>query len=42
LEYFELFLDEIDGKAGGGLSVDDELHPTRMVIRAKESAGGFG
>lgn len=38
LDYFEAFLDEIEGKGAMPLSLEDELHPTRMVIRARESA----
>ncbi|MFA9476671.1 Gfo/Idh/MocA family protein [Phycisphaerales bacterium AB-hyl4] len=36
-DYFELFLDElIDGKPMP-MSVDDELHPTRVLLRARAS-----
>lgn len=36
--YFDMFVNEILGKAKMPLSLEDELHPTRMVIRAKEAA----
>lgn len=37
-EYFRMFADSLQGKGDMPLSLEDELHPTRMVIRAKESA----
>ena len=36
--YFELFIDSLCGEGAMPLSLEDELHPTRWVIRAKESA----
>jgi hypothetical protein len=35
MDYFEMFLDELFRTAKMPLSLEDELHPTRMVIRAK-------
>jgi len=35
-DYFEIFLDELNGDAMP-FSLEDELHPVRMVIRAKEA-----
>jgi predicted dehydrogenase len=37
VNYFDMFIDELDGTAEMPLSLEDELHPTRMVIKAKES-----
>ncbi len=37
-DYFHLIVDDILGKGTMPLSLEDELHPTRMVIRARESA----
>jgi len=37
-DYFDSYLDEILGEGTMPLSLEDDLHPTRMVIRAKESA----
>lgn len=37
-DYFELILDELEGIAPTPLSPEDELHPLRAVLRAKESA----
>ena len=34
--YFDMFLDELDGIAKMPFCLEDELHPTRMLIRAKE------
>ena len=34
-DYFDMFLNELDGSAKMPFSLEDELHPTRMVIRAK-------
>jgi len=39
-DYFEMFLDEIEGKTMAPLSIWDELHPTRMVVRAKRALEG--
>ncbi len=38
LDYFDLFLDELLGVRAMPLSLDEELHPTRIVIRANASA----
>jgi len=38
LDYFQLILDSLRGGAPVPLSIEDELHPTRIVIRARESA----
>ncbi|MCL1859303.1 MAG: Gfo/Idh/MocA family oxidoreductase [Oscillospiraceae bacterium] len=35
LSYFDLFIDELTEKSQMPLSLDEELHPTRIVIRAK-------
>jgi len=35
IDYFEMFLDELNGGAMP-FSLEDELHPVRMLIRAKE------
>jgi predicted dehydrogenase len=37
-DYFDLVVDSILGVAPAPLSVEEELHPTRAVLRAKESA----
>ena len=37
-DYFEQVLDEFEGKSSMPLSLEDDLHPTRMVIRAKAAA----
>lgn len=39
-DYFEMYLDCLTGAAPMPLSLEEELHPTRMVIRAKQSAAG--
>jgi hypothetical protein len=36
--FFEMFVDSIRGRGPMPWSLEDELHPTRMVIRARESA----
>jgi predicted dehydrogenase len=36
-DYFSLFIDALQGKGSMPLSLEDELHPTRMVIRAKNT-----
>jgi predicted dehydrogenase len=35
--YFHFFIDELLGRESMPISLEEELHPTRMVIRAKES-----
>jgi hypothetical protein len=35
LDWFDCFLDELTGTGTFPLSLEDELHPTRVVIRAK-------
>jgi len=37
-DYFERYLDELTGVAPMPLTLAEELHPTRMVIRAKATA----
>ena len=37
-DYFELVLNEIEGKGEKPFGTEEELHPTRVVIRLKESA----
>ena len=37
LDFFGMILDEINGKGAAPMTLEDELHPTRMVIRAKRS-----
>jgi len=37
IDYFNAFVDTLLGRGRMPLSLDDELHPTRMVIRARES-----
>ncbi len=39
-DYFEMYLDCLSGAKPMPLSLEEELHPTRMVIRAKRSARG--
>ncbi|MEX0746272.1 MAG: Gfo/Idh/MocA family oxidoreductase [Phycisphaeraceae bacterium] len=39
VDYFEPFLDEILDNAPPLLKMEDELHPTRVVLRARQSAG---
>lgn len=41
LDYFDLFLDEIAGRAMP-FTLDEELHPTRVVIRARAAAQQAG
>ena len=36
-DYFDLFIDSLQGRAPMPLSIEEELHPTRIVIRAKKS-----
>lgn len=36
--YFDMYIDSLLGKADMPLSLEDELHPTLMVIRAKRNA----
>lgn len=36
--YFDMYIDSLLGRDSMPLSLDDELHPTRMVIRAKKGA----
>jgi predicted dehydrogenase len=36
--YFDFFLDELSGRGSMPVSLEEELHPTRMVIKAKQSA----
>jgi len=38
LDYFDLVVAELQGRGAMPLTLDDELHPTRMVIRAKRQA----
>jgi predicted dehydrogenase len=38
--YFDCFLDAIQGHGAMPLTLEEELHPTRIVIRAKQSAAG--
>jgi predicted dehydrogenase len=38
-DYFELFLDELTGVAPMPLTLEEELHPTRMIIRARSTVG---
>jgi predicted dehydrogenase len=42
LSWFECFLDELEGRGSFPLSLADELHPTRVVIRAKAAAAAAG
>lgn len=37
-DYFDRFLNEIEGKGEQPLGLEDELHPTRAVIRLKKAA----
>jgi len=37
-DYFDRYLDSLRGGAPMPLSVEDELHPTRMTLRARQSA----
>lgn len=37
-DYFEMFLDQLTGVCEMPLTLEEELHPTRMIIRAKKSA----
>lgn len=37
VDYFDMFLDELNGEFKMPFSLEDELHPTRMLIRAKEA-----
>lgn len=39
LDYFDLYVATLLGRGEMPLSLEDELHPTRMVIRAKAHAG---
>ncbi|MCL2461600.1 MAG: Gfo/Idh/MocA family oxidoreductase [Defluviitaleaceae bacterium] len=39
-EYFEMFLDELSGSADMIFGLEEELHPLRMIIRAKENQAG--
>lgn len=41
-DYFDMVLAEIRGEAKMPLSLEEELHPTRMVIRAKHAARVLG
>ena len=36
-DYFDMVLDELAGRAAMPFSLEEELHPTRMVIRAKNN-----
>lgn len=36
--YFNMYIDSLLGRSSMPLSLDDELHPTRMAIRAKKAA----
>jgi hypothetical protein len=38
LDYFDLAVAEIQGRGAMPLALEDELHPTRMIIRAKRRA----
>jgi len=38
LDYFDLFISSISGQGEMPLSIEHELHPTRVVIRAKQNA----
>jgi hypothetical protein len=42
LDYFDLFVAELQGGAGVPFDLECELHPTRMVIRAKADARSRG
>jgi len=35
VDYFDMFLDELTGAAKMPFSLEDELHPTRVLVRAK-------
>ena len=37
-DYLDLYLDDLLGRGSMPLSPEDEVHPTRMVIRAKADA----
>lgn len=37
-DYFDFFMDELLGRGNMPVSLEEEFHPTRIVIRAKESA----
>jgi predicted dehydrogenase len=37
-DYLDFFLDELRGQGAMPLSIEDELHPVRMAVRAKASA----
>lgn len=37
-DYLDFFMDELSGRGSMPVSLEEELHPTRMVIRAKEYA----
>lgn len=41
-DYFEYMLDELIDKAAMPLTLEDELHPTRVVIQAKDFIGQKG
>jgi len=41
VNYFDMFINELDGTSQMPFSLEDELHPTRMVIKAKEECGGL-
>lgn len=38
LDWFRCFLDELTGQGGFPVTLEEELHPTRVVIRAKQTA----
>ena len=38
MDYFDMFINSIQGIAPMPLTLEEELHPTRVVIRAKQSA----
>lgn len=36
-DYFDFYMDYLQGKANMPLTLDEELHPTRMILRAKNT-----